>query len=126
MLHAAQAGAGGALTGVFHCFTETAQVARAALDLGFLISFSGILTFKAAQSLREVAAFVPLDRCLIETDSPYLAPVPHRGRTNSPAWVPHVAAELARVKSLPLDAVATATRLNFERLFKLPSALPES
>ena len=121
MLREAQAAAGGALTGVFHCFTETAEVARAALDLGFYISFSGILTFKTAQDLRDVAAFVPLDRCLIETDSPYLAPVPHRGRSNSPAWVAHVAAELARIKSLDLDQVAAATSRNFEQLFKLPN-----
>jgi TatD DNase family protein len=120
MLRDAQAAAGGALTGVFHCFTETMEVARSALDLGFYISFSGILTFKTAQDLRDVAAFVPLDRCLIETDSPYLAPVPHRGRTNSPAWVPHVAAELARVKSLSTAAVADATSRNFEHLFQLP------
>ena len=116
----AQAEEGRALTGVFHCFTETAEVARAALDLGFDISFSGILTFKTAQHLRDVAAFVPLDRCLIETDSPYLAPVPHRGRPNSPAWVPHVAAELARIKGLTVAAVADATSRNFERLFGLP------
>lgn len=121
MLRAAQADAGGALTGVFHCFTETAEVARAALDLGFMISFSGILTFKTAQALRDVAAFVPLDRCLIETDSPYLAPVPHRGKPNSPAWVPHVAAELARVKGITLPDVAEATSRNFERLFQLPA-----
>ena len=121
MLREAQAAAGGALTGVFHCFTETAEVARAALDLGFYISFSGILTFKTAQALRDVAACVPLDRCLIETDSPYLAPVPHRGRSNSPAWVPLVAAELARIKSLGVDQVAAATSRNFEHLFKLPS-----
>ena len=120
MLRSAQADAGGALTGVFHCFTETADVARAALDMGFDISFSGILTFKTAEDLRAVAALVPLDRCLIETDSPYLAPVPHRGRSNSPAWVPHVAAELARIKALPLDVVAAATSRNFERLFQLP------
>ena len=120
MLRSAQTAAGGALTGVFHCFTETADVARAALDMGFMISFSGILTFKTAQALRDVAAFVPLDRCLIETDSPYLAPVPHRGKTNRPAWVPHVAAELARIKALPLDVVAAATSRNFERLFQLP------
>ena len=124
MLRAAQASAGGALTGVFHCFTETAEVARAALDMGFMISFSGILTFKTAQALRDVAAFVPLERCLIETDSPYLAPVPHRGKTNSPAWVPHVAAELARVKGLPVDAVAASTSRNFERLFSLPATPP--
>ena len=121
MLREAQAAAGGALTGVFHCFTETAEVARAALDLGFYISFSGILTFKTAQALRDVAACVPLDRCLIETDSPYLAPVPHRGRSNSPAWVPLVAAELARIKSLGVDQVEAATSRNFEHLFKLPS-----
>jgi TatD DNase family protein len=108
---------GGAARGVFHCFTETAEVARAALDLGFLISFSGILTFKNAADLREVARFVPLDRCLIETDSPYLAPVPHRGKTNTPAWVPHVAHLVAELKGLPPEAVADATRVNFEQLF---------
>ncbi|MDT7834659.1 TatD family hydrolase [Aquabacterium sp. OR-4] len=107
--------------GVFHCFTETAAVARAALDLGFYISFSGIITFRNAQDLREVAAFVPLDRCLIETDSPYLAPVPYRGKTNSPAYVPHVAAELAKAKGLSLQAVAEATSRNAERLFALPA-----
>jgi TatD DNase family protein len=106
--------------GVFHCFTETAEVARAALDMGFLISFSGILTFKNAQDLRDVARFVPLDRCLIETDSPYLAPVPYRGKTNSPAYVPHVAAQVAAVKGLDVATVAEATSRNFERLFKLP------
>ncbi|MEN9727721.1 MAG: hypothetical protein RL434_2087 [Pseudomonadota bacterium] len=109
---------GGGVGGVFHCFTETMEVARAALDMGFFISFSGILTFKSAQDLREVAAFVPLDRCLIETDSPYLAPVPFRGKTNWPAYVPHVAAELARLKQLPLQAVAEATSDNFDRLFQ--------
>jgi TatD DNase family protein len=106
--------------GVFHCFTETADVARAALDMGFLISFSGILTFRNAEELREVARFVPLDRCLIETDSPYLAPVPYRGKTNSPAYVPHVAQQVAAVKGLDLQTVAQATSRNFERLFKLP------
>ncbi len=107
--------------GVFHCFTETDAVARAALDLGFYISFSGILTFKTAQALRDVAAFVPLDRCLIETDSPYLAPVPYRGRTNSPAYVPYVAKQIAALKGVPVEAVARATSANFERLFKLPA-----
>ncbi|WP_284620407.1 TatD family hydrolase [Aquabacterium humicola] len=107
--------------GVFHCFTETAEVARAALDLGFMISFSGILTFRNAEDLREVARFVPLDRCLIETDSPYLAPVPYRGKTNSPAYVPHVAKQVAAVKGLDLEAVAAATSRNFERLFGLPT-----
>jgi TatD DNase family protein len=103
--------------GVFHCFTETAGVARAALDLGFYISFSGILTFKTAADLRAVAAFVPLDRCLIETDSPYLAPVPYRGKVNSPAYVPWVARQLAEVKKLQVEEVAAATSRNFERLF---------
>lgn len=107
--------------GVFHCFTETAEVARAALELGFHISFSGILTFRNAEDLRDVARFVPLDRCLIETDSPYLAPVPYRGKTNSPAYVPHVAEQVAAVKGLSVDAIGEATSRNFERLFKLPA-----
>ena len=110
---------GGQVTGVFHCFTETAEVARAALDLGFMISFSGILTFRNAEDLREVARFVPLDRCLVETDSPYLAPVPYRGKTNNPSYVPHVAAQLAAVKGLDVETVAAATSRNFERLFPL-------
>jgi TatD DNase family protein len=109
----------GTVGGVFHCFTETREVARAALDLGFMISFSGILTFRNAEDLREVARMVPIDRCLIETDSPYLAPAPHRGKTNSPAWVPHVAAKLAEVKGLSLDSVAEHTCHNFDRLFPL-------
>ncbi|MBL8303516.1 MAG: TatD family hydrolase [Ideonella sp.] len=113
----------GASNGVFHCFTETAEVARAALELGFHISFSGILTFKAAQELREVARWVPLERCLIETDSPYLAPVPFRGKTNTPALVPHVARQLAELKGLDVEAVAAATSLNAERLFQLPAPL---
>lgn len=112
---------GGAVRGVFHCFTETAEVAQAALDLGFHISFSGILTFKNAQDLRDVAAWVPLERCLIETDSPYLAPVPHRGKSNTPAWVPFVAAEIARLKGLPVATVAEATTRNVEALFGLDS-----
>lgn len=103
--------------GVFHCFTETMEVARSALDLGFMVSFSGILTFRNADELREVARFVPLDRCLIETDSPYLAPVPHRGKVNEPAWVTHIATKLAEVKQTPLERIAEATSVNFERLF---------
>lgn len=103
--------------GVFHCFTETQAVARAALDLGFHISFSGILTFKNAADLREVARFVPLDRTLIETDSPYLAPVPYRGKTNNPSYVPFVAQQIAELKKLPLQAIADATSRNFEQLF---------
>lgn len=112
---------GGQVRGVFHCFTETQAVADAALAMGFMISFSGILTFRNAEDLREVARRVPLERCLIETDSPYLAPVPHRGRTNEPAYVAHVAAELARLKGIPVAAVADATSRNFERLFGLPA-----
>jgi TatD DNase family protein len=108
-----------ALSGVFHCFTETEAVARAALEMEFYISFSGILTFKNAQNLREVAAFVPLDRCLIETDSPYLAPMPYRGKTNTPAYVPLVAQQLAEIKGLPVEQVAAATTANFERLFNI-------
>ena len=104
--------------GVFHCFTETAEVARAALDMGFYISFSGILTFKNAQDLRDVAAFVPLDRLLIETDSPYLAPAPYRGKTNNPSYVPYVAAELARLRSCSVEQMAELTSRNFEALFK--------
>ncbi|MCW5660607.1 MAG: TatD family hydrolase [Burkholderiaceae bacterium] len=107
--------------GVFHCFTETMAVARGALDLGFMVSFSGIVTFRNADDLREVVRFVPLDRCLIETDSPYLAPVPHRGKVNNPSFVPHVAAAVARVKGLPLEDVARATSRNFERLFGVPA-----
>jgi TatD DNase family protein len=107
--------------GVFHCFTETAEVARAALDMGFYISFSGILTFRNAEDLRAVAREVPLDRCLIETDSPYLAPAPYRGKTNSPAYVPFVAAELARIKGLAVEDVASATSANFRRLFTIPA-----
>lgn len=111
-------GTAGSAGGVFHCFTETDQVARAALDLGFYISFSGILTFKSAQDLRDVAAFVPLDRLLIETDSPYLAPVPYRGKTNNPSFVPYVAAQLAQIKQCPVEQIADITSRNFEALFK--------
>lgn len=110
-------GSPGSAGGVFHCFTETAEVARAALDLGFYISFSGILTFKSAADLREVAGFVPLDRLLIETDSPYLAPVPYRGKTNNPSYVPFVARQLAELRGLPVERVAEQTSANFERLF---------
>jgi TatD DNase family protein len=117
---------GGRSTGVFHCFTETQAVARAALDLGFYVSFSGIITFKTAEELREVARMVPLDRCLIETDSPYLAPVPFRGKTNSPAYVPFVAKQIAALKGLPVETVANATSANFERLFKIPSVAEKS
>jgi TatD DNase family protein len=110
-------GSPGAAGGVFHCFTETAEVARAALDLGFHISFSGILTFKSAADLREVARFVPLDRMLIETDSPYLAPVPYRGKVNNPSYVPFVARQIAELRGLSAEAVGELTSRNFEALF---------
>lgn len=104
--------------GVFHCFTESMQVARAALDMGYYISFSGIVTFKSAQELRDVVAYVPLDRTLIETDSPYLAPVPYRGKTNNPSYVPFVARQIAQTKGLSVEEVALATSRNFDTLFK--------
>ncbi|MGK2953334.1 MAG: TatD family hydrolase [Thiobacillus sp.] len=103
--------------GVMHCFTESLAVAEAAVELGFYISFSGIVTFKNAVSLREVAAAMPLERMLIETDSPYLAPVPHRGQTNQPGYVKHVAEEIARVRGIPVETVGEATTENFFRLF---------
>jgi TatD DNase family protein len=112
------ADAPGRAGGVFHCFTESQAVARAALDLGFYISFSGILTFKTAADLREVARFVPLDRTLIETDSPYLAPIPYRGKTNNPSYVPYVAKLIAELKGESLETIANATSLNFDQLFK--------
>lgn len=110
-------GSAGSAGGVFHCFTETAAVARAALDLGFYISFSGILTFKNAQDIRDVAAFVPMDRLLIETDSPYLAPVPYRGKTNNPSYVPFVAQQIAQLKNTSVEEIAHTTSANFDRLF---------
>jgi TatD DNase family protein len=104
--------------GVMHCFTESMDVAEAALELGFYISFSGIVTFKSASSLKEVAKQVPLERILVETDSPYLAPVPHRGATNQPAWVRYVAEEVARLRGMPFEALAQASTANFFRLFR--------
>lgn len=103
--------------GVMHCFTETLEVAKAAIDMGFMISFSGIVTFKNAATLREVAAAIPLERMLIETDSPYLAPVPHRGQTNQPGFVKHVAEEIARVRGMTAEAVGETTTRNFFHLF---------
>jgi len=105
--------------GVMHCFTETLDVARAAIDLGFFVSFSGIVTFKNARELQAVAAALPLDRLLIETDAPYLAPVPFRGRTNEPAFVPHVARKLAELQQTSESAIEAATTDNFRRCFKL-------
>jgi len=114
--HAEEAG------GVMHCFTESWETAKSALDLGFYISFSGIVTFRNADSLREVAARVPDDRLLIETDAPYLAPVPHRGKTNEPAYVRFVAEQLAQIRNTSLSEVANHTTQNFFRLFR--SAVP--
>jgi TatD DNase family protein len=111
----------GEVGGVMHCFTETWEVADAAIDLGFHISFSGIVTFKNARDLKEVARRVPLERMLIETDAPYLAPVPFRGKTNQPAYVRHVAEEIARLREIPVDQVARATSENFFQLFKVTS-----
>ncbi|MFN4117030.1 MAG: TatD family hydrolase, partial [Inhella sp.] len=110
----------GAVKGVFHCFTEDLATAQAAVELGFHISFSGILTFKNAEGLREVAKALPRERVLIETDSPYLAPVPFRGKLNTPALVPHVAAELARLWDESIETVAAITRRNTGALFGLP------
>jgi TatD DNase family protein len=104
--------------GVMHCFTETWEVAQAAMDLGFHISFSGIVTFKNARALKEVAQRVPLKHMLIETDSPYLAPVPYRGKTNQPALVKHVAEEIARLRGQSVEDVGRATSENFFRLFR--------
>ena len=108
--------------GVMHCFTETWDVACAALDMGFHISISGIVTFKNAATVKEVARRVPLDRLLIETDSPYLAPVPHRGKRNEPSYVPLVAAEIARLRGIDVRAVAEATSQNFFRLFGIAAS----
>lgn len=104
--------------GVMHCFTEDWSTAQAALDLGFYISFSGIVTFKNARDLKEVAKRVPLERMLVETDSPFLAPVPHRGKTNQPGFVLHVAEEIARLREIPVAEVCRATSSNFKSLFK--------
>jgi TatD DNase family protein len=104
--------------GVMHCFTETWEVAEAAMALGFHISFSGIVTFKNAKDLKEVARRCPLERMLVETDSPYLAPVPHRGESNQPAYVRHVAEEVARLRGVALEDVAAATTQNFFRVFR--------
>jgi TatD DNase family protein len=108
----------GDVGGVMHCFTETWDVAQGALELGFHISFSGIVTFKNAVALKDVARRVPLDRMLIETDSPYLAPVPYRGKLNQPAYVRYVAEEIARLRDVPVEVIAGATSANFFRLIR--------
>jgi len=108
----------GEVGGVMHCFTESREVANAAVDLGFYISFSGILTFKNAAELRDIAREVPLDRILIETDAPYLAPSPHRGKRNQPAYVRFVAEELARIRGTSFEVVEESTSSNFFNLFQ--------
>ena len=115
--HAADAG------GVMHCFTGNWSEARRVLDLGFDISFSGIVTFNSARDIREAATKVPLDRMLVETDSPYLAPVPHRGRSNQPGYVRHVAECIAGLRGIPVEEVAEATTANFQRRFGLSLGL---
>jgi TatD DNase family protein len=104
--------------GVMHCFTESLDVAMQAIALGFYISFSGIVTFKNAATIKEVAKQVPLDRVLVETDSPYLAPIPYRGKTNQPSYVKYVAEEIARLRDITLEEVTAASTQNFFRLFK--------
>ncbi len=113
---------GGAVRGVFHCFTEDLATAQAAVDMGFHISFSGILTFRNAQAVRDVAAALPRDRVLIETDSPYLAPVPYRGKVNQPAYVAHVAQALAALWEVPVEEVARTTSANTRQLFGMAAA----
>ncbi|WP_394778939.1 TatD family hydrolase, partial [Undibacterium sp.] len=109
----------GGAAGVMHCFTESLEVAQAAIEMGFYISFSGIVTFKSAKDLQAVARALPLERILIETDSPYLAPVPHRGKMNEPGFVRHVAEYLADLKQIPLKQVQQVTTENFFKLFKI-------
>ena len=112
--------------GVMHCFTESWETAQAALDLGFYISFSGIVTFRNAEPLRDVARKVPSERLLVETDAPYLAPMPHRGKTNEPAFVRHVAEQLASLRNVSLEELAATTTGNFFSLFRMaqPVASP--
>ena len=110
--------------GVMHCFTETWEIAQQAMDLGFYISLSGIVTFKNALDIKEVARRVPLDRLLVETDAPYLAPVPFRGKLNQPAYVKYVAEEVAKLRGMTPEALAAATTDNFFRLFSLQKASP--
>lgn len=107
------------LGGIFHCFTGSYNLAKAAVDMGFLVSFSGVITFKKSQELRDTAAKLPLDRLLVETDCPYLAPEPHRGKRNEPAWVREVAACLAHLHQIDIETVAHQTSHNFRNLFPL-------
>jgi TatD DNase family protein len=109
--------------GVMHCFTESYEVAKAAMDMGFYISFSGIVTFKSAKDLQETCKRVPIDRMMIETDSPYLAPIPYRGKTNEPAWVAKVGEYIADLKNIPVDKFADHTSNNFFQCFQIDRAL---
>src|SRR2546426_4107451 len=109
----------GAVGGVFHCFSGDAWLAKDALDLGFYLSFSGVITFQNATMLRDIAKTVPLDRILVETDSPYLTPVPHRGKRNEPAYVRHVAEKIAKIHGISVKEVEEATTQNTKRLFRI-------
>lgn len=104
--------------GVMHCFTESLDIAKQAIELGFYISFSGIVTFKNARDLQETCREIPIEKLLIETDSPFLAPVPHRGKTNEPAWVSHVASYIAQLRNISIEELGVATTSNFMALFK--------
>ena len=106
-----------------HCFTESYEVAKAAMDMGFYISFSGIVTFKSAKDLQETCKRVPIDRMMIETDSPYLAPIPYRGKTNEPAWVAKVGEYIADLKNMPVDKFADHTSNNFYQCFQIDRVL---
>ena len=106
-----------AVGGILHCFTESLEVARAGMDLGFYVSLSGIVSFKKAEQVHEVARSIPLDRLLVETDAPYLAPVPYRGKPNEPAYVKHVAEAIADLRQISLEEIAAASSQNFLRLF---------
>ena len=112
----------GPLSGVLHCFSGGRELAETAIGLGFYVSFSGILTFKTSDDLRAIAADLPLERILLETDAPYLAPVPHRGQRNEPAFIVHTARRASEVFGLPFDRVASATTANFFRLFSKASS----
>ena len=105
--------------GVMHCFTESHEVAKAAMDLGFFISFSGIVTFKSAKDLQETCKLIPMERLLIETDSPYLAPIPYRGKTNEPAWVSKVGEFIANLKQVTIEQLASQTTSNFYQCFHI-------
>ena len=108
-----------AIGGVMHCFTESYEVAKQAMDLGFYVSFSGIVTFKSAKDLQETCKKIPLERMLIETDSPYLAPIPYRGKTNEPAWVSKVGEFIADLKGVPINVLADQTSKNFYQCFQI-------